>query len=100
MRIDKLILNLLFSLTVVSASSAVSENIRLKATVNQLPGEVDIANNTRELEVTVCSQAFTDLAISDISISHEYVMANDTVSVSVVVENKGNNGEKGDGSYF
>lgn len=63
---------------------------KIKVVVDGLPGEADIEDNMKEKEVSISPIGFTDLAVTDITLSPKFIVDSDTVTVSVEVKNKGN----------
>jgi hypothetical protein len=61
-----LVFLLTFSL-VIGGNSLVNARIQtLRIEIEPLAGEIDIEDNTKEMEVNVVQQGFTDLTITDI----------------------------------
>ncbi|MBA7510420.1 hypothetical protein ES705_02404 [subsurface metagenome] len=67
----------------------------IKAVVDGLPGETDLQDNMKEKEVSISSCGFTDIAVTDITLSPKFIVDSDTVTVSVRVKNKGNETARG-----
>jgi len=89
-----------FIFTLLSSTKATEIVKKLKAVLDPLLGETDIADNVMEKEVTVrfleegaslTSGGPTDLAITGLSISPPFIVFGDTSTVSVFVKNQGDN---------
>jgi len=70
---------------------------KIKVVVDGLPGEADLEDNMQEKEVNISPCGFTDLAVTDITLSPKFIVDSDTVTVSVRVKNKGNETARGIG---
>ena len=68
---------------------------KIKVVVDGLPGETDVEDNMKEKEISISPSGFTDLAVTDITLSPKFIVDSDTVTVSVKVKNKGNETARG-----
>jgi len=71
------------------SSIGYTETRTIKATVDSLPNESDLADNKIEKEVTIVEQGYNDLGILDITVSPAYVVIGSSINFSVGVKNYG-----------
>jgi hypothetical protein len=91
------VLGVLAAFPISPASGSGGTVRKIKVVVDGLPGETDVQDNMKEREVNISPFGFTDIAVTDITLSPKFIVDSDTVTVSVRVKNKGNQTARGIG---
>ncbi|MDH5174811.1 MAG: hypothetical protein OEW43_06090, partial [Elusimicrobiota bacterium] len=93
--ITVLVLGILTTFHISQALGSGGTVRNIKAAADGLPGETDMEDNMKEKEISISPIGFTDIAVTDITLSPKFIVDSDTVTVSIRVKNKGNETAKG-----